>query len=138
MWSGNFANVPAGWALCNGVNGTPNLQGRFIVAADASTDFQPNNSGGSSINLPTMSVTTDVQGAHSHGFPPGWYDNTCSPEDNKVTVIDRAGQSVKSAQTQLSGAHSHNVSVPINYNTGVKTEDRIRPRYYALAFIMKL
>jgi hypothetical protein len=34
MWSGTVA--PAGWALCNGTNGTPNLSGRFIVGYSAS------------------------------------------------------------------------------------------------------
>ena len=33
MWSGTIANIPTGWALCNGTNGTPNLQDRFIVGA---------------------------------------------------------------------------------------------------------
>ena len=31
MWAGNPATIPAGWALCNGTNGTPDLSGRFIV-----------------------------------------------------------------------------------------------------------
>lgn len=35
MWSGSVANVPSGWVLCDGTNGTPNLQERFILGAGA-------------------------------------------------------------------------------------------------------
>ena len=30
MWSGTTSNIPTGWALCNGANGTPDLRNRFI------------------------------------------------------------------------------------------------------------
>ncbi len=29
-WSGTVANIPTGWALCDGTNGTPDLRGRFL------------------------------------------------------------------------------------------------------------
>lgn len=35
MWSGSIASIPAGYVLCNGSNGTPDLRNSFIVAADA-------------------------------------------------------------------------------------------------------
>lgn len=31
MWSGSSDNIPEGWFLCNGDNGTPDLRDRFIV-----------------------------------------------------------------------------------------------------------
>ncbi|SHO56211.1 tail fiber protein [Vibrio quintilis] len=40
MWSGEVA--PEGWALCNGDNGTPDLQGHYIIGA--SDDFPLNSS----------------------------------------------------------------------------------------------
>lgn len=33
MWAGLIANIPSGWALCNGQNGTPDLRGLFIKGA---------------------------------------------------------------------------------------------------------
>ena len=36
MWWGRAEDVPAGWAICNGQNGTPDLSGRFVVGAGAS------------------------------------------------------------------------------------------------------
>lgn len=35
MFGGAIANIPSGWQLCNGTNGTPDLRNRFIVCADA-------------------------------------------------------------------------------------------------------
>lgn len=32
MWSGSINNIPNGFALCDGTNGTPNLSDRFIKA----------------------------------------------------------------------------------------------------------
>jgi len=35
MWYGSSATVPAGWNICDGTNGTPNLINSFIVSAGA-------------------------------------------------------------------------------------------------------
>src|SRR5262245_17215242 len=34
MWSGN--TIPEGWALCDGIDGRPALQNRFVVGAGSS------------------------------------------------------------------------------------------------------
>jgi len=36
LWSGSIANIPGGWFLCDGNNGTPDLTDRFVVAAGTS------------------------------------------------------------------------------------------------------
>jgi len=33
MWYGAIGNIPSGWVLCNGANGTPDLRNKFIVGA---------------------------------------------------------------------------------------------------------
>lgn len=38
MWSGTIANIPAGWKLCDGTAGTPDLRDRFVRGAPAATD----------------------------------------------------------------------------------------------------
>ena len=35
MWSGAVADIPPGWALCDGSNGTPNLRNRFVLSYDS-------------------------------------------------------------------------------------------------------
>jgi hypothetical protein len=61
MWSGALGSVPAGWALCDGTNGTPNLINRFVVGAGDL--YVVGNSGGT--NLKTQD--TGIGGAHNHG-----------------------------------------------------------------------
>ena len=33
QWFGAIVDIPAGWVLCNGANGTPDLRNKFIVGA---------------------------------------------------------------------------------------------------------
>src|SRR3990172_3920103 len=33
LWSGPADQIPSGWALCDGANGTPDLRDRFVVGA---------------------------------------------------------------------------------------------------------
>ena len=35
MWYGSLATIPAGWTLCNGTLGTPDLRGFFVKGAPA-------------------------------------------------------------------------------------------------------
>merc|ERR1719334_24011 len=69
IWS-DCANIPDGWTLCDGSNGTPDLQGRFVVGGGTST-FNYGDIGGASAHSHTIS--TSVSGsvesttlAHDH------------------------------------------------------------------------
>lgn len=67
MWSGTIANIPTGWHLCDGTNGTPNLMDRFIVGAGMV--YTPNTSGGSSTiaaHTHTATGSTSTDGLHFH------------------------------------------------------------------------
>lgn len=91
MWSGALAAIPAGWFLCDGTNGTPNLKDKFIVGAGntytvgqtggALTDTETTNTAGSHSHTGStaggggqgLTGTSDVQGSHSHGGAAGSY-----------------------------------------------------------------
>ncbi len=45
MWSGASDNIPAGWVLCDGSNGAPDLRDRFIVGAG--NTYEAGSTGGS-------------------------------------------------------------------------------------------
>jgi hypothetical protein len=45
MWSGTAGDIPAGWLLCDGRNGTPDLTSRFVMGAG--TNQPPHETGGS-------------------------------------------------------------------------------------------
>lgn len=36
IWSGAWGAIPAGWQICDGTNGTPNLQSRSVIGAGSS------------------------------------------------------------------------------------------------------
>ena len=61
MWSGSVANVPSGWALCDGSNGTPDLRDRFIVGAGGS--YNVGNTGG----MKEVTLTSSQLPSHNHG-----------------------------------------------------------------------
>lgn len=73
MWSGAENAVPAGWGLCNGTNGTPDLRGRFVVGAAAATPL--NSSGGSTVSTAAgghnHTATASLAGGHDHGGAAG-------------------------------------------------------------------
>lgn len=62
MWSGSLINIPTGWYLCDGSNGTPDLRNRFIMGAGAA---EPHGVGGAATHRHAY-TTPSEQGLHSH------------------------------------------------------------------------
>jgi hypothetical protein len=136
MWSGAPAAIPAGWALCDGTNGTPDLLNRFILGADpagTAGGVQPNTTGGAATHTHAADATVGIlpDGAHAHGVPTGWYSNSAS-SGGGVTVVDRDARDVASAQTQTAGLHTHQASASVTIESAGNL-----PPYYALCFIIK-
>lgn len=78
MWQGSVPDIPTGWSLCNGSNGTPNLQDKFVVGAgdlyslDQSISLSVTGSTSAvSAGTPSISpfsLTTAQLPAHQHPF----------------------------------------------------------------------
>lgn len=64
IWSGGIPNIPAGFLLCNGSNGTPDLRDKFVIGAGSV--YTPGQVGGSETH--THTFTTD---GHDHTIPSG-------------------------------------------------------------------
>ena len=113
MWSGALANIPSGWNLCNGLNGTPDLRDRFIVGAGG--QYSVTNTGG----LSAVTLTTSQMPAHSHTYTstPINYQKAAG---SSPIYIPTGGQPSSSTSTVGGGLSHEN-----------------RPPYYALAYIMK-
>ena len=128
LWSGAVASIPAGWYLCNGANGTPNLQDRFIVGAGSG--YAVGATGGSAnavVVSHSHTASTNSTGAHTHTYL-GMY-NDRGPSNASTAPVYQNTQT-----TSSSGAHSHTVSVESSGESGT---NKNLPPYYALAFIMK-
>lgn len=74
IWSGSEASIPAGWYLCNGLNGTPDLRNRFVIAVG--DDHAYGTTGGAShkilsaasIAVGTHAITANELPSHYHSY----------------------------------------------------------------------
>lgn len=64
IWSGAIADIPAGWHLCDGNDGTPDLRDRFVVGAGH--NYNPGDAGGAAEH--THPFESD---GHGHNLLPG-------------------------------------------------------------------
>ena len=62
LWYGEAGDVPDGWAVCDGDNGTPDMRGRFLVGAG--NRYSPGDAGGAA----SVTLIADQMPAHSHGY----------------------------------------------------------------------
>ena len=140
MWSGAINDIPVGWALCDGSNGTPDLRDRFIVGAGKS--YNVGDTGGANsvtLNIYQMpahsheagNLKADTAGSHSHEYRT--YESTVNSHPGSSNSLYGSSQ----RQTSSDGAHTHTVSGNTASAGGGQAHEN-RPPYYALCFIMKL
>ena len=128
MWSGS--SVPAGWALCNGSNGTPDLRNRFIMGGELSSRGQTGGTNSKTLELKNIP-------AHRH-----WYTG----DDNLGQVHDGDYGSGQWSESVVVGGYDATSTDSGNARVW-KTSEQIadqkgqpfdnRPAYYVLAFIMR-
>ena len=137
-WSGSLVDIPTGWVLCDGQNGTPDLRDRFVLGAGASE--QPHAKGEADTHAHTVgplaqTFPTSDDGSHTHGMPTKWYARDFG--GGSYTAIDTNGTFNTNTQTQPAGQHRHNVTVSFPAFLSGPNTSGVRPRWYALAYIMK-
>ena len=119
LWSGASDNIPTGFVLCDGNNGTPNLSGRFVVGFDASNgDYDVDDTGGAE----SVTLTLNQIPAHKH-------DTTF---DNKKYFPGGGSTSIG-----YGGAGGYPADVFSMSNAGGGQSHENRPPFYALCYIMK-
>lgn len=135
MWSGTIANIPTGWALCDGTNSTPDLRNRFIVGAHSGA--------GSGTSATVGPGFVDTTGALTANYTPG---NTGGETAHQLTVAELASHTHTYNQNNNQNTDHSGTDTTTNNpsfttgNTGPAGSDRYhenRPPYYALAFIMR-
>jgi|GEM_PF-7016498 len=124
IWTGTLANIPSGWYLEDGNNGTVNMLDRFIQSVpDAMTD--PGTTGG---------ATAKTTSGHYH-----------------AQKMSAAGGLSRQKDTSIGSENSDGYDDPMYTTTGVgtmtgirtgtqsKTDgiSDIRPKYYEVAFIRR-
>lgn len=106
MWWGVANDVPDGWAICDGSNGTPDMRGR--VPLGVSGNYERGNTGG-------YEDATLVE--HNHGGRTGTQDQNHTHSGNTAS----AGAHSHSVTVNSGGAHTHSGSTN---NTGGHTHTR--------------
>lgn len=137
MWRRPLSEIPRGWVLCDGNNGTPNLLDKFIQGIpNASTE--PGASVGkkavtlSESNLPSHnhSGSTNSSGNHYHEFGNAQYRR-----DNGSITNAFENYVGSDEQTSINGSHNH--SFDSSATGGTSSFDN-QPSNTALAYIQKL
>ena len=131
MWYGHTTNIPFGWVLCDGNNGTPDLRNKFIVGADSEQILAPGQTVPTAVST-IAGVSTFTGGQASLQLPQHTHDilglQNLNIADHFHTITDPGhihtnaaaffigGQaSVGSDDLSLVGAPSNNIQgYPIN------------------------
>ncbi|MCS4320698.1 microcystin-dependent protein [Serratia sp. BIGb0234] len=141
MFAGTAAEIPNGWAICDGQNGTPDLRDRFIVMAG--TKYKGKGDGTTTTGNATVTgtvtvgetiLTIDQIPAHRHDYTyrsylsrnfdgNNWSSNYVYGMSNGKTEFTGGGRGHAHSATLTANSHSHTFSAT--------------PPYYALTFIMK-
>lgn len=122
MWYGNSAQIPDGWALCDGqtYNGvqTPDLRDRFIVGAGE--DYSLSATGGEA----THTLTINEMPSHGHRFTV-----IAQNANSDGTGVLTGGISNSSSDGSFSGDSE---------NVGNNQPHNNMPPYYALYYIIRV
>lgn len=144
-WYGILGNIPSGFALCDGSNGTPDLRDRFIVGAGNSYNLSAIG-GAKEVTLTiaqmpshahtrgTMNITGAFS-AHCIGYGAGWGNGAFYTTLNGDREAAGEGWSHHSPDFHFDA--SRNWTGETSYVGGSQAHEN-RPPYFALYYIMKL
>ena len=146
MWSGLVGDIPSGWSVCDGTNGTPDMRDRSPSGAGA-TYTAPSNYG-------ALSHTSSNDGSHNHGSATASHTLTVneipshthnfkysnskvdsSGGSNRATTIKTSDgeHNVTTQSSGENGSHSHGITSDGGHT---HTASSLHP-VKALHFIMK-
>jgi len=113
IWSGSVNDIPTGWVLCDGKNGTPDLRDRFVLGAG--NTYSVGTTGGEK----THTLTVDEMPSHSHTTQ--WTNHDGGSGSGLVDPVNPEKGSLYIPTSNVGGSKSHNNMPP----------------YYSLCYIMK-
>ena len=126
---GSINEIPTGYVVCDGRNGTPDLRDKFVIGAGAT--YKSGESGGSlshthSGNIDVGVLSTESvevvngppphRGRHGHHHHP--HDHHDGPPIQKINVLSGDG-----------GSHRH--------STKIESSEHVPP-FYSILFLMKI
>ena len=115
-WSGSVADIPIGWQLCDGTNGTPDLRGRFILGTSAAHPL--GQRGGEEQHT----LTINEMPTHTHTYQRYMLYTEQVPVDN-INWDIMTSNYLESYETSPNGGNQPHNNMP---------------PFYALAYIMRV
>lgn len=145
MWSGLIVDIPSGWQLCDGTNGTPNLRDRFVVGAGST--YATGTTGGSkdAVVVAHSHVTNDpgnfisgsasISTQNSSGLftSSGGVVGLINGVSGKTLATYSFSGTYYAGFSISGGSHTHNTDT-----VGSSATNANLPPYYALAFIQRI
>jgi microcystin-dependent protein len=116
IWSGSVNNIPAGWVLCDGSNGTPDLRDRFVLGAGR--NYAVDATGGESEHT----LTIEEMPSHSHK-----YTSPIKGNDGMSSGNHYGNEAYRNPN--INGGNSE-------YTGGSQPHNNMPP-YYSLCYIMR-
>lgn len=140
-WYGNLANIPDGFALCDGKNGTPDLRDRFLVGAGNA--YKLGDIGGeNSVKLAATQIGNHYHAFGSYESNNGWFVRL--PSYATFPMPPGSGRAWWNGRNDWRGfqgpfaTQSLDLVTSLAISTAAQEAHENRPPYYALYFLMKL
>ena len=114
IWSGTAADIPSGWQLCDGTNGTPDLRDKFVLGAGE------NHPVGETGGAEEVTLTISQMPRHGHA----------------VRVFSNPNTTTGTAPARGNGDYTDNSAAVQPAGSGDPHPNM--PPYHALCYIMKL
>ena len=144
-WYGKLSDMPDGFALCDGTNGTPDLRDRFVVGAGG--EYALGDTGGEKkVKLEATQI-----GSHYHywGYEQPGNNSGSFIRHNGNVVLDSSMLPVGAGVESWNGSHysggfrsmtsyTANTMTSLAVATAAQKPHENRPPYYALWYIMKI
>jgi len=138
MWSGSIANIPSGFALCDGTNGTPDLTDRFVVGAGGSKAV--GDTGGTDTQSVNLSVSDSAEvNFGSNNVGQSFSDNRLAVQDTgQLLAPDNDQGNLAVHRKDFNTSTSNGFSAVVNVNASGSDSFDNQPSFYAVAYIIKL
>jgi len=144
MWYGLLANIPAGWALCDGIAASPDLRGKFLKGAAAAAD--PGATGGAATHVHDNHAAQTHAGAAVSDHPALVHSGFAFANHAVVTTIGYYNvnqyclENPAHTMTQESdhAARTHTMSAQENqHDAESHAAASNEPAFYTIAYIRK-
>lgn len=142
-WYGSIGNIPNGFALCDGTNGTPDLRNRFLVGAG--DEYALSDIGGEDevkLEAPQVGSHYHAVGSYNFGDNSGSFLGLSAKRNFPVAKgtgwIDWNGSNFCGNYSGPIKSASAQQITSLAVATEAQKPHENRPPYYALHYIMKL